>query len=137
MSKPTDSLVANAAADRDGDGGGSTEVSPSTARTKVSCKEAVISIVCLELLPLVAGSAIALVGFHLWSNRGQASGLILLLLGLALVVRNGILVTGLRLCGVSKPVHVALCCFKLDPDRYWRHPAGIDVPMMQCMSPTG
>jgi len=62
---------------------------------------------------------------------------LLLLVGLTLVLRNGIVITFAKICcGHRLPINCPLCLFRLDRERFWRHPLGCDVPLTQCLLPT-
>ena len=107
-------------------------------RTPVACGALVVNIVLLEVLPLAGGAFVAGFGYNLLVQHGAtAPGGLLLLVGLTLVLRNGIVITFAKICcGHRLPINCPLCLFRLDRERFWRHPLGCDVPLTQCLLPT-
>ena len=109
-------------------------MSSGEAREPVSCKETFTSIVAIELLPLIGGAVIAAIGYNQYFKQSAgAPGMLLLVVGLALVVRGGVVINFMRLSGFRGTC--GPCCFRLDGDRFWRHPAGFEVPVVQCVFP--
>ena len=102
-------------------------------RVEVGLKELVISIIFYDILPLVSGAVIAALGYNITKSE-LVPGILCLIIGLTLVIRNGIIISFLKIgkCAIRS----RLCCFQLDPDRYWQHPMGFDVPVTQCILPT-
>jgi hypothetical protein len=107
----------------------------SNPRVEVDCKELTTSIVCTEILPLISGSVIAALGYKLWIKHSTIAGIFLLVVGLLLLLRSGVIINSLKICYGKRPIRCHVCCFKLDPDRYWRHPFGFEVPVTQCILP--
>ncbi|EOD32426.1 hypothetical protein EMIHUDRAFT_112417 [Emiliania huxleyi CCMP1516] len=95
-------------------------------RTPVACGALVVNIVLLEVLPLAGGAFVAGFGYNLLVQHGAtAPGGLLLLVGLTLVLRNGIVITFAKICcGHRLPINCPLCLFRLDRERFWRHPLG-------------
>lgn len=111
----------------------------SDVREPVGCRELIVSVVFVELLPLIAGAVIAAIGYNAYFKQSAPlQGILLLIIGLALLVRNGVVMQFLKICGLCgrQVVHCPLCLFKLDKGHFWRHPMGFDVPVVQCVLPT-
>jgi len=105
-------------------------------REAVSSYELFWSILLVELLPLIAGAVIAAIGYNLYLKQSlPVLAHILLVIGLGLLVRNGIIIQFMKLCGKGK-IDCYLCLFRLDKDHFWHHPCGNEIPVVQCLLPS-
>ena len=94
-----------------------------------------MSILVVEIIPLIAGATIAAIGYNLYFNHSsQVVGIILLVVGLSLLIRNGIIIRFVHLCGKDN-TDCYLCLFRIDRNRFWYHPTGNEIPIVQCLLP--
>ena len=104
-------------------------------KVEVNLKQTFFSIICIELIPLVGGSVISLFGYNLFFVQHLTVGICLLIIGLILLIRNGIVIQFLKICR-KKTTNCPLCCFKVNKERFWRHLiGGFEVPVVECASP--
>ena len=104
-------------------------------REAVTGYELLWSVLVVELLPMIAGAIIAATGYNLYLKQSlPALALTLLVIGLGLLARNGILIQFMKLYGKGK-IDCYLCLFRLDKDHIWHHPCGSEIPVVQCLLP--
>tara|TARA_B100001013_G_scaffold2578_1_gene1844 strand:- start:480 stop:959 length:480 start_codon:yes stop_codon:yes gene_type:complete len=107
-------------------------------RNPVRTKDLIISIIFVELLPLITGAVIATIGYNLYFKQSSTIlGIIFLIIGVFLLIRNGIIINLMKICGIryKDNINCPLFFFKLDKDHFWYHPLGYKVPIVQCVFP--
>ena len=72
-------------------------------RNPVRTKDLIISIIFVELLPLITGAVIATIGYNLYFKQSSTIlGIIFLIIGVFLLIRNGIIINLMKICGIRR-----------------------------------